>query len=485
MTCLSNGFRGAEHYAGGAGYSLLPMRFLRLDAGRFVVTNVAGEHLVVADHVLRSLISKELNSDNPILAELESRHLITRGSPEIHHELLAAQIRSRQSLLSEFTALHIFVVTLRCDHSCHYCQVSRVSEDRASYDMSAEAADKAVDLMLQSPSRQLKIEFQGGESLLNFPLIQRIVTRVERKAEDRDIAFVVATNLSPLTDAMLEYFAEHKIFISTSLDGPAELHNRNRPRPGNDAFERTIDGVMRCRQRLGKDSVSALMTCSLASLEQPEAIVDEYVRQGFTDIFLRHISPYGFAVRSAQRMGYETDRFLEFYKRGLAHILRLNREGIVFREIYASLLLRRMQTAYPTGYVDLQSPAGAGLGVLVYNYDGDVYASDEGRMLAEMGDKTFRVGNVHRNSWNDLFLESPILDTSYRTMNEGLPSCSECAFQPWCGSDPVGHHAATGDVVGHRPTSAFCRRNMEIMKHLVRLLEDEPEAARILRRWGQ
>ena len=33
--------------------------------------------------------------------------------------------------------------------------------------------------------------------------------------------------------------------------------------------------------------------------------------------------------------------------------------------------------------------------MLVYNYDGDVYASDEGRMLAEMNDDTFKIGNVH------------------------------------------------------------------------------------------
>ena len=39
----------------------------------------------------------------------------------------------------------------------------------------------------------------------------------------------------------------------------------------------------------------------------------------------------------------------------------------------------------------------------VYNYDGDVYAADEGRMLAEMGDTSFRLGNVHADSYADLF----------------------------------------------------------------------------------
>jgi len=44
----------------------------------------------------------------------------------------------------------------------------------------------------------------------------------------------------------------------------------------------------------------------------------------------------------------------------------------------------------------MQSPAGEAWSVLVYNYDGDVYASDESRMLAEMRDWTFRSGTCIR-----------------------------------------------------------------------------------------
>ncbi|MEO6993962.1 MAG: His-Xaa-Ser system radical SAM maturase HxsB [Lacunisphaera sp.] len=484
MPNLAAGFRSRDHYAQKAEYSLLPFRFLRLDEGRQVITNIAGQHLVVPDSVIPALIEKRLDPQSSFSDDLESIHVLTRGATNAHMELLAAQIRTRQSRLPDLTGLHIFVVTLRCDHSCSYCQVSRVTENRSAFDMTEETADRAVDLMLQSPSRQLKIEFQGGEALLNFPLIQRIVRRVKDRANSRDIAFVIATNLSFLTDDMLDFCAAHQVCISTSLDGPPALHNSNRPRPGKDSHERTIAGINRCRERLGPDRVSALMTCTAESLTQPEAIIDEYVRHGFREIFLRFISPYGFAVRSNSRIGYETEQFLTFYRRGLAHILRLNREGIVFREIYSTLLLRRMLTSNPTGYVDLQSPAGAGLGVLVYNYDGDIYASDEGRMLAEMGDKTFRLGNAHQIHWEDLFLETPLLDTADRTMTECMPGCSECAFQPWCGSDPVFHHATQGDAIGHRPTSGFCRRNMEVMRHLVSLLEDDPVAAKILRRWA-
>jgi uncharacterized protein len=76
--------------------------------------------------------------------------------------------------------------------------------------------------------------------------------------------------------------------------------------------------------------------------------------------------------------------FLSFYKTGLSYILELNRKGIDIQEVYAKILLTKILTPCATGYVDLQSPAGAGVSVLVYNYNGNVYATDESRMLAEM-----------------------------------------------------------------------------------------------------
>jgi radical SAM protein with 4Fe4S-binding SPASM domain len=184
-------------------------------------------------------------------------------------------------------------------------------------------------------------------------------------------------------------------------------------------------------------------------------------------MFLRSISPYGFAVRSRESFRYQADDFVAFYKRALARILDLNRAGHPMIEAYAQILLRKMLTPFPTGYVDLQSPGGAVIGAVVYNYDGDVYASDEGRMLAEMGDKSCRLGNVHQDSYESIFA-GPLS----RTLVEGscletIPGCTECAFAPYCGSDPIFNWTTQGDPIGHRPTSAFCAKNMGIIRHLL------------------
>jgi uncharacterized protein len=141
--------------------------------------------------------------------------------------------------------LHMFVVSLRCNHTCKYCQVSRQSEDRAAFDMTEEIADRAIDFTFRSPSRSIKIEFQGGEPLLNFPLIKYIVVKAKERnlVERRNLAFVVTTNLSPITDEILAFCQEHDIYISCSLDGPEDLHNANRPKEGNNSYRLTLEGI--------------------------------------------------------------------------------------------------------------------------------------------------------------------------------------------------------------------------------------------------
>src|SRR5262249_10258916 len=125
-----------------------------------------------------------------------------------------------------------------------------------------------------------------------------------------------------------------------------------------------------------------------------------------------------------------------------------------------------------------------GLGALVYNYDGRVFASDEGRMLAEMGDTTFELGHVETASYRSLVLEDKLVDMVASSLTQCAPECSDCVFEPHCGADPVYHHATQRDVAGIKPLSEFCARQKGIMRVLLSMLENEPENAVILRRWS-
>jgi uncharacterized protein len=467
------------------GYHLLPFRFTRLKDDEYVLTNQAGEYVTVAREIIEELVRHRLSPTSEVYCDLKSKHFLMDADSNVAIDLLTLKVRTKLSRLSEFTALHMFVVTLRCEHSCPYCQVSRQSDDKHAFDMTEETANQALTHTFRSPSRAIKIEFQGGESLLNFPMVQFIVERAKaiNEVENRHLEFVIATNLALINDEILAFCRTHKILISTSLDGPANLHNKNRHRPGGDSYERTIAGITKARLALGRDQVSALMTTSEASLGRVHEIIDEYIRQGFEGIFLRSMSPYGYAIKTKWYSAYGTDQWLDFYFEGLDYIIELNKSGYFFCEHFAGMILTKMLTPFDTGYVDQMSPAGIGIAAIIYNYDGDVYASDESRMLAEMGDDTFRLGNVRENTYEEIILSDALLTPLEESFAASVPMCSECAFEPYCGAEPVRHHVLHGDFVGRKPLSTFCNRNMEIFRRLISLMEKDDEIRKIFQSW--
>ncbi len=477
-------FAPKEAFAPPGSYRLLPLRFDRLDERRYVVTNDVGEYVLLDRTELDDLIHHRLDPRSTTYRALKSRHLLYDADDSSAFDLLALKYRTRAEPIAAFTGLHIFVVTLRCDHSCQYCQVSRRPEDEGDFDLSAEHAAKAVEMVFRSPSEQLKIEFQGGEALLNMPRVAQVVEAVnERNRSDkRDVQFVLATNLSRLDDNVLAFCRRHRVHLSTSIDGPADLHDTQRPTRGGGSHARTVAAIERARAVLGPDSVSALMTTTPAALDRVEAIVDEYVRLGFHSIFLRNLSPYGFAAKSLVRR-YGVADWLRFYERGLAHVLKVNARGHAMVEDFAAILLRKMVSPLGSSYVDLQSPAGIGIGALVYNYDGAVYASDEGRMLAEMKDETFRLGHLDEDSYEAMMTSPALLGPLTESLLESAPGCSDCAFLPYCGADPVYHRATQGDALGHKAFSDFCAKQMGITRRLIALLEDDPAARDVMLGW--
>lgn len=481
-------FEDAAAFTGHAPYRLLPFRFRRLpfDQSRVLVSNLAGDWLTCGHDELTALIQGTLPPENPLVTNALGRFIAIGDADKSTLAPLISQMRTRKGYMAGGPKLHIFVVSLRCHHTCTYCQVSRAPVADKAFDMDTRAGRLAVERLFEWPSKNLTIEFQGGEPLLHFDRVRSLTDLiVERnKTEGRDLQFVIASTLHDLTDDQLAFMKEHAFSLSTSLDGPDWLHNANRPRPEKDAHRRTLDGIERGRRALGEDAVSALTTLTKKSLEYPVEIIEEYKRLGFHSISLRPLSHYGFAVKTQQRSGYPMSDFLRFYRSALDHLLDVNESGFAMVETYGQLLLSQLLTPYTHGYVDLRSPTGAGFGAVVYDFDGRVYPSDEARMLAAMGDTSFALGTVEDplQAW----LSSPAMTRVLGAgVAEALPTCADCAYVPLCGADPIDHFARQKDLVGHRPTSPFCTRQMGLFDLFVEQLETGSPAMRdLLESWA-
>jgi His-Xaa-Ser system radical SAM maturase HxsB len=473
----------------GRGYRLLPFQFVRWDPQRYFLANLVGEHLLLDRETFATLVAGGLSRGAAAYADLKGKHFLRDAGSSALFDVLAAKYRTKKSFLDGFTKLHIFVTTLRCDQSCQYCQVSRQSAlaDHRTYDMEPAILERSVRLMLASPAPHITMEFQGGEPLVAFELVEEAVrlVRALNARLGKTIDLVLCTNLTLLEDRHLDWCRANEVAISTSLDGPAVIHDRNRPLGGAGSHAVVVRNIRRAQEALGRGAVSALMTTTRESLRAPREIVDEYLRLDLGSMFVRELNPYGFAVRSAPAIGYETADFLAFYRAVIDRILEVNRSGRTFSESYATLVLTKILTPWPVGFVDLQSPSGAGVGACVYNYDGDVYASDESRMMAESGDKTLRLGNALADSYEEIFFGETMQAIAAASCNESLAGCADCAFQAYCGADPVRHYRLQGDLFGRRSAfDGFCGKNMGIVRHLLELLHGgDPDIERIFWAW--
>lgn len=437
--------------------------------------------LISPEGTVERIVSRSLFKDD-LYKSLVSNFFIYEGSYPVLLDIYAEKLREKKRFLDNFTGLHIFVLTLCCNQNCVYCQASSQDEHKAGCTMSKDVMKRSVDLMFSSPSPYLTMEFQGGEPSLVPDLLEygmSYATSLNQNRE-RQLKFVLCTNCVNLTDRVLAICKEYDVLISTSLDGPSFLHNRNRGKV--DSYERVFSGIEKARSVLGKEKVSALMTTSYEGLDFPVEIVDEYVKLGFQSIFLRALNPYGLATDSVNWEKY-TNRFIEFYKKAFERVLEVNKAGTLFMEEFAAIVLRKILTPYSTGFVDLQSPAGIINSVLVYNYDGFVYCSDESRMLAEFNDHSFCLGSVN-NEYQDLVYGQKARDIARVWCNECLAGCADCGIRAYCGSDPVRNYSTQKDAYGYRPGSLLCKKHKAIIEYLISLIiERESEVMPIFKRW--
>ena len=467
-------------------YSLLPFRFLpRKD--QVLIVNFVGDYKLLSVEDFSRLLSGSLSESDDVFLDLQGMQIISSGDVATDIEILSTRYRSKKAFLNDFTVLHMVVTTLRCNQQCRYCHATAKREDDPcrNYDMTPEIATKTAEMIMRTPSPCIKVEFQGGDSSLNLPIVKLIVDKVTElnMSANKDVEFVICTNLLHVDSVELDFLRSHKFSVSISLDGPKHIHDANRiDCAERGTYDKVVANIAKAREYVGYDHVGALMTAAKTSIGHFPEIVDEYVKRGFDQIVFRALNPYGRCITNWDSIGYPIEDFIASFKEGVNHIIALNRKGIRIMEGYSRLLLSRMLTSYPTGYVDLQSPAGAGISGVIYDYDGRIYACDEGRMLSEMGDEKMFLGCVD-DDYQAVFNGATLREIIRNSIVETIPMCHDCAYRIWCGADPARHYATQHDFIGHKATSDFCKRHRAIFDFLIEKLEQDDETRNILFSW--
>ena len=467
-------------------HELLPFNFRHIPVlNKWVLTNPAGSYIYLSDRThLEALVDGKVDAlESDVIENLVSLNFISPAAEkELRSRILASRVATQLAKAISPPSLFMVVPTLRCDHDCQYCQVSRAPKDKTGFDLDFQHIDKVLGLIQQIGGKSIKIEFQGGEPLLAFDFIRRFYKRAQEILVGVETSFVICTASGPLDSSIIEWAKGKPVNFSISLDGPEGVHTFNRPSRYFNSYQSTIRSIASVKSTLGAHRVSCLATVSKNSLDYPTEIVESYFSLNLPSIFLRPLSPFGFAANTQHRTGYHAQDYMAFYTAALRYIIGLNQHRS-FVEEAALIHLRRMFQPHNAHYIDLQSPAGYLFGALVFNYDGKVFGSDEARMLWQSTQAEELVLGTVNDDVKSLVMGKATHSLLASSFTWASPGCEDCAYQPYCGADPLHHLATQGDVIGDKSLSFFCQYQMAMFDLLFTLWETDMNARKVFQEW--
>jgi His-Xaa-Ser system radical SAM maturase HxsB len=460
-------------------------------AGKVLVTNDAADWAFLTETEFDDLLAGRVVEGHPRFAELQRKGFVRDG---LDLDALATRIAQRSRHIRRGPHVHVVTLTLRRSHAGANGQ----AVEEPGTDMSSETAETIVELALQgaSPSLTFELRGEGGEPLLNVDVLRHLVefarTRNERAA-GKTLRFRVLTNFTAMSEEAAEWLIANDVLVSTTLDGPAGLHDDNRQRLGGSPHADVVHWIEYFQRRyaeLGRDpqqwNVDALMNTTRRTLAAWREVVDEYVARGIRTIHVRALDSHRFDDETWAAIGYTTREYLDFYRRALDYVLELNRGGGELTESLASIILTKILTSDDPGAVDIQSPYGAGTGQIAYNVDGRVFPCDEARAVDATGDPIFELGHVRNLNVQGIARHPTVRAIAAASLLDAQPMCADCWNKPFCGYSPVRNFVARGDLFGQRPGCFECEEHLAVSTQLFELLADEGDARtrEVLQRWA-
>lgn len=164
--------------------------------------------------------------------------------------------------------LEVFL-TNRCNMNCSYCASRHMITQKHGRALSFAQLKAAVDLYAACKKddglpESRRISFTGGEPLLEFGVLKRIIRYIRRSYRGFEIK--VVTNATLLDREKADFFFDNDVFLVVSVDGCREVHDRHRvfgDGPARSVFDtvvRNLKRIPRARRASGNLCVSSVLT---------------------------------------------------------------------------------------------------------------------------------------------------------------------------------------------------------------------------------
>jgi His-Xaa-Ser system radical SAM maturase HxsB len=443
-------------------FSIKPMKL----GSKCLIANEYGNYVILSKEEYLKYTSQK--PDKALFAKLEANDIIITKA---NRQRAINRYRDSKKQIFQGTSLHIIIPTRRCNLSCIYCHSPIAGANELQYDMQKKTAEKTVDFIFQSPAKNITIEYQGGEPLLNFNIIKETVLYAKKLAKSKRklLKFTIVTNLAAMDEEKMLFLLKQEVWPCISLDGPKKLQDKNRPNS-----YKYIQKWAPLLQKKTNGMLSGICIITRESLKYSKEILEAYKQFGFKKIWIQPFHALGSAKKNYARISYTAKDYIAFWKKTITHIIE---KKIPLQEISSTFLLRKLIKKENPLYVDLQSPCGAVINQLAYEYDGSIYSCDEGRMVDS---DIFKVGSVDMK-YTDVVKSPESCSIIGMSVND-LLFCCKCAFKPFCGVCPVIAFASNKTPIP-KPDNFECKILKAQFTFLLEKYYENPDYRRIFEEW--
>ena len=350
-----------------------------------------------------------------------------------------------------------------CNLNCAYCFAGQGEYQGERGLMSFEVGKQALDFLMENSKgrRNLEVDFFGGEPLMNFDVVKRLVAYAREREKEcgKNFRFTLTTNGVLIDDDVIEFSNREMSNVVLSLDGRKEIHDRYRvDYAGKGSWDRIVPKFQKLVEARGNKNYYMRGTFTHANpdfLKDIEVMLD----LGFTELSMEPVvcEPDAPSALTAEDLPI----VLEQYEKLAEKMLKAHREGKPFTFYHYMIDLKGGPCIYKR-----VSGCGSGTEYMAVTPSGDLYPCHQ-----FVGEERFKLGDVWNGVTNTEIREEFAACNVY-----SRPECRDCWAKLYCaGGCAANAYHATGSVTGvYSYGCDLFRKRMEcaIMLEAAKMLDD-------------
>lgn len=421
--------------------------------GYNIVLDICSGAVHIVDDIAYDIISLYENKEkNEVIAEISKKYgdvprdeiiecydqvteLENSGElfTEDNFEPMAGELKAKTSGVIKALCLHI---AHTCNLNCSYCFASQGKYHGERALMSFEVGKRALDFLIENSGtrRNLEVDFFGGEPLMNFDVVKKLVeyARSIEKEKGKNFRFTLTTNGVLVDDDVIDFANKEMSNVVLSLDGRKEVHDRYRvDYQGRGSYDTIVPKFQKFVKARGGKNYYMRGTFTHANPDFLEDI-KTMLNLGFTELSMEPVV----AAEGDEAALTEEDKpvVMKQYEELAELMLKRDKEDKPFTFYHYMIDL----AGGPCIYKRI-SGCGSGTEYMAVTPWGDLYPCHQ-----FVGDEKFKLGDI----WHGV--ENKEIQNEFASCNVYARSeCRDCWARLYCsGGCAANAYHATGSVKG-------------------------------------